>query len=145
MADLSRFIPPPRDVLKVGDKVKIIKDRDSGSATRRSGWSNTWDGPAGSYGRPRAARWSSWNVARLGSPTTSWSGPSRPQAPRQRKRRYRNSTATTWPSAQTCPRTRNSDSTTTLRPLTSTALPRTSSGSPTGEGATKSTLSEAVT
>lgn len=29
-ADLSRFIPPPRDVLKVGDKVKIIKDRDSG-------------------------------------------------------------------------------------------------------------------
>jgi hypothetical protein len=30
MADLSRFIPPPQDALKVGDKVKIIKDRDSG-------------------------------------------------------------------------------------------------------------------
>jgi hypothetical protein len=29
-ADLSRFIPPPRDALKVSDKVKIIKDRDSG-------------------------------------------------------------------------------------------------------------------
>ena len=28
--DLSRFIPPPRDALKVSDKVKIIKDRDSG-------------------------------------------------------------------------------------------------------------------
>jgi hypothetical protein len=28
--DLSRFIPPPRDAFKVSDKVKIIKDRDSG-------------------------------------------------------------------------------------------------------------------
>jgi hypothetical protein len=29
-ADLSRFIPPPQDALKVGDRVKIVKDRDSG-------------------------------------------------------------------------------------------------------------------
>ena len=28
--DFSRFIPPPPDTLKVGDKVLIVKDRDSG-------------------------------------------------------------------------------------------------------------------
>jgi hypothetical protein len=29
-ADLSRFVPPPREALKPGDKVTIVKDRTSG-------------------------------------------------------------------------------------------------------------------
>jgi hypothetical protein len=28
--DLSRFVPPPQEVLHAGDKVTIVKDRDSG-------------------------------------------------------------------------------------------------------------------